>query len=271
MRDLHACVVRRLRVSLALLAVSASAYRLPTGPKKNTPAVEQAKVAAVAAALSASLIAGPAVASPTSDAAVALADAAYPIIGELQSKTVAPLTGKVVSLALTSNSKEIIKTIDMGLDAFLSSDSGKFIATVKALKAATAEATGAGSCNLICLPPVASRPYPDPKMHAGSPTPCTFPSVHCSYPVHYPCTMYGPQVATAEKVALAGADALSSADAGKVKGQDRTRCTATPCTYPWRTAESMHHVWHRSRPSSTRPSRRSRAARPHTVHDPRTL
>lgn len=165
-----------LRATLVLLACSASAFRLPTPPP--TKVSNPAKAAVVAGALGAMLAgAPPAFAGSATEAAVNLADAAYPIVGDLQAKTVAPLTGKVVSLALTSDSKNIIKTIDMGLDAFLSSDSGKFIATVKALKAATAEASGASSCNLVCLP----------------------------------------SVGAAENVAKAAADALGTADGGKVK------------------------------------------------------
>ena len=41
-----------------------------------------------------------------------------------------------------------------GLDAFLGVPPDKFIATVKALKAATAQAVATEKCNLICMPPL---------------------------------------------------------------------------------------------------------------------
>ena len=96
------------RATLLALVASAAAFKLPATP----PKVEHAKSAACAAALSALLIASP-VSAGTQEAAVALADAAYPLVGSLQSKTVGPLAGKVVSLGLSGNPKEIIKAIDM--------------------------------------------------------------------------------------------------------------------------------------------------------------
>ena len=59
-----------------------------------------------------------------------------------------------VSLAATGDPKEIIKTIDAGLDAFLSVPPERFMATVKTLKAATSEAAKQPACNLICTPDV---------------------------------------------------------------------------------------------------------------------
>merc|ERR1719420_174876 len=83
-------------------------------------------------------------------------DAAYPIIGSLKQDTVAPLTGKAIQVALTADPKVIIKTIDAGLEAFISTDPNKFFATVKALEVATTEASQAAKCNLICLPSIES-------------------------------------------------------------------------------------------------------------------
>lgn len=108
--------------------------------------------AAAAFALCAMLIAQPAHAAGIDAAVKDFTDAAYPIIGGLKKEVVAPLTGKALAVALTASPKEIIKTIDLGLDAFLSTPPEKFLATVKALKAATAEAATASSCNLVCLP-----------------------------------------------------------------------------------------------------------------------
>eukprot|EP00746_Dinoflagellata_sp_MGD_P091126 gnl/MRDRNA2_/MRDRNA2_36077_c0_seq1.p1 gnl/MRDRNA2_/MRDRNA2_36077_c0~~gnl/MRDRNA2_/MRDRNA2_36077_c0_seq1.p1 ORF type:complete len:330 (+),score=56.21 gnl/MRDRNA2_/MRDRNA2_36077_c0_seq1:96-1085(+) len=106
-----------------------------------------------AMAVSAMLIATPAYAD-TAGAIKDFTDAAYPIIGSLKKDTVGPLTGKAIQVALTAPPKEIIKTIDAGLEAFLSTDSDKFIKTVKALEVATTEASAASSCNLICLPSI---------------------------------------------------------------------------------------------------------------------
>ena len=89
-------------------------------------------------------------------ASVDVADAAYPVVMGLKAKSVAPLASKVVALATTGDSQQIIRTIDAGLDAFLSVPPDRFLLTVRAFKSATAEATNAPSCNLICMPPVNS-------------------------------------------------------------------------------------------------------------------
>ena len=71
----------------------------------------------------------------------------------MQSATVAPLASKVVSVATTGDPKEIIRTIDAGLDAFLSVPPERFFVAARALKEATAAAVSAADCNLICMPP----------------------------------------------------------------------------------------------------------------------
>jgi len=133
--------------------------------------------ASAAIAFSAILMAAatPAYAS-TASAIKDFTDAAYPIIGSLDKKTVAPLTGKAIQVALTANPKDIINTIDAGLEAFLSTNPDKFFATVKALEQATTEASQAAKCNLVCLP----------------------------------------SLETAEKVAAAAGEALNTADKAKV-------------------------------------------------------
>ena len=158
------------RFLLIAFIAAASAFKLPT----SLPSTEQCKAAGVAAALSTMLVATP-VSAGVPEAAIELTDAAYPIIGSLKKDTLAPLASKAVAVALTASPKEIIATVDKGLDAFLSVPPEKFIATVKALKAATAQATDCK--NLICMPPLD----------------------------------------LSEKVGQAGADALASADKGKVK------------------------------------------------------
>lgn len=81
-----------------------------------------------------------------------LADALYPIIGKLEANEVGPLATKSIALAITGNPTEIIRTIDSGLDAFVTVPPSKFFATAKSLKAATATAATASSCNLVCMP-----------------------------------------------------------------------------------------------------------------------
>jgi hypothetical protein len=111
------------------------------------------------------------------EAAKDFTDAAYPIIGSLKKDAVAPLASKTVEAALTASPQDIIKTVDAGLDAFLSTSPEKFINAAKALKEATGEASKSSKCNLICLP----------------------------------------SLETSEKVGAAAADALSTADPAKVK------------------------------------------------------
>lgn len=151
-------------------ALSQADSVLSTTLKSNT-----FKGAFVGATFAAMLFAAPAFAG-VPEAAKDFTDAVYPIVASLKKDTVAPLTGKAIQVALTANPKDIIKTIDAGLDAFLSTSPDKFIATVKALKLATAEAASASNCNLICMP----------------------------------------GLETAEKVGAAAADALSTADPKKV-------------------------------------------------------
>jgi len=88
--------------------------------------------------------------------ALELADGLYPIVQGLQAKPVAALAGKVISLAASGDPKEIIKTIDAGLDAFLSVPIENFFSAALALKSATTEAVVADSCNLVCTPSLAT-------------------------------------------------------------------------------------------------------------------
>lgn len=158
-----------------LLGACAFAFNNSCVPTRSQ--VQQTKQAAVAAALSSCLLSPLPANADLGSAAIEFTDAAYPIIGSLKAKQVAPLTGKAIGVALTASPQEIIKTVDAGLDAFLSVPPEKFISTVKALKAATAQATSASSCNLICMPPLD----------------------------------------LSEKVGASAADALASADKAKVK------------------------------------------------------
>ena len=86
-------------------------------------------------------------------AAVRLADASYPLVKGLTARSVAPLASKAVSLGTTGDPKQIIRTLDAGLDAFLSVPPERFVAAVKALKEGTAAAAAASECNLVCVPP----------------------------------------------------------------------------------------------------------------------
>jgi len=89
-------------------------------------------------------------------AALELADALYPIVSNLEAKDVAPLAAKLVTAGTTGDPKEIIKTLDAGLDAFLSVPPERTFAAAKALKGATSEATRASQCNLVCVPALAT-------------------------------------------------------------------------------------------------------------------
>jgi hypothetical protein len=82
-----------------------------------------------------------------------VADALIPIVRDLKSKTVAPLAGKAVSAGVTGDPKEIVKTINLGLDTFLSIPPQEVFVVAKLLKEGTAAAAQAEKCNLICLPP----------------------------------------------------------------------------------------------------------------------
>ena len=87
------------------------------------------------------------------EASVDVAMDAYPLVKSLKAGPVASLGTKVVSLAATGDPREIIQTIDAGLDAFLSVPPDRFMKTVVALKEATAVASSAPTCNLVCMPP----------------------------------------------------------------------------------------------------------------------
>jgi len=131
---------------------------------------------AAALALSAMLITQPADASSAS-AAKDLADGLYPIVEKITKDQLKPITGEVIETAISADPKLIIKTIDSGLEAFLSAPPDKFFAFAKALEEGTTEASAAGSCKLICLP----------------------------------------SKETAEKVSAIAVDALGAANQGKVK------------------------------------------------------
>lgn len=111
--------------------------------------VDQRAKAAAAMAMSAMLVVTQQwrhINSATKD----LTEAAQPIIASLKS----PISSKDV---MNVDPKEIVKTIDAGLDAFLSVPPEKFKTLVRALKAATSEAAGATKeCNLSCLPSLAA-------------------------------------------------------------------------------------------------------------------
>ena len=91
---------------------------------------------------------------PTFQAAsVDFAASLVPLVGSLKAQPAAPLASKAVALAVTGDPKEIMRTIDSGLDAFLSVPPERFYAAAVALKQGTALAAQAPSCNLVCLPP----------------------------------------------------------------------------------------------------------------------
>ena len=61
-------------------------------------------------------------------------------MGSLKAKPVSSLASKSVALAATGDPKQIIATIDAGLDAFLSVPPERFFDFLRALKQGTAEA-----------------------------------------------------------------------------------------------------------------------------------
>jgi len=87
------------------------------------------------------------------EASVTFADSLIPVVRGLKAKPAAPLASKSVALAATGDANEIMKTIDAGLDAFLSVPPERFFAAVGSLKEGTALAAQSSECNLVCLPP----------------------------------------------------------------------------------------------------------------------
>ena len=136
-------------------------------------ALAGARATFIGSLLSASLLAGPAAvanepaALPTimlppasqnsvptfQQASVRFADSLIPVVAGLKARPVAPLASKAVALAATGDPHEIIRTIDAGLDVFLSVPPERFFAAATALKEGTALAAQASTCNLVCLPP----------------------------------------------------------------------------------------------------------------------
>jgi hypothetical protein len=82
-----------------------------------------------------------------------LADALYPIIQQVKAADIGTFAGALVGLGATGNPKEIIKTIDAGLDAFLSVPPDRIFSAIRSLKDAVNEAVDAPKCNLICVAP----------------------------------------------------------------------------------------------------------------------
>ena len=151
------------------------------------------------------------------EASVDVAMDAYPVVKSLKAGPVASLGTKVVSLAATGDPKEIIRTIDAGLDAFLSVPPGardarhertlgltlnqrergmtvacvladRFLKTVVALKEATAVASSAPTCNLVCMPP---PPYVEKVAHWAQTSRATHAFLYLlRLPLRGPCLEY---------------------------------------------------------------------------------
>ena len=139
----------------ALLVPSASALRLPAQCTFSVDdACGWANATAAGALLSTALLVAPVSAATIQETTVNFADASYPIVKNLKAKQVSPLATKLVNLGITGNPTEIIKTIDYGLDAFLSVPPERFFAAARALKIGTAQASVASKCELICMPSV---------------------------------------------------------------------------------------------------------------------
>jgi len=74
-------------------------------------------------------------------------------VKSVKAKDIGPFASKLVELGATGDSKEIIKTIDAGLDGLLSVSQDRLFAALRALKDAVGEAVDNPTCNLICVAP----------------------------------------------------------------------------------------------------------------------
>mmetsp|Transcript_87052 Transcript_87052/g.137393 ORF Transcript_87052/g.137393 Transcript_87052/m.137393 type:complete len:454 (+) Transcript_87052:55-1416(+) len=147
--------LRLLASSLLSLGASRgrSQVRVPARRADARMDVNRRKALAVALALGSGPLAAGAVTDVYAKDFTVLADSLIPIVRDLQAKTVGPLAGKAVKAAVTGNPKEIVKTINLGLDAILSIPPERFYVSAELLKEGTALAAKAESCNLVCLPP----------------------------------------------------------------------------------------------------------------------
>jgi len=133
----------RLLVSCALCA----ALQLPKIP-------EAGKAAFLAATCSASLLAvvPPALAAPTlNEAIVEVSQTSYPIIKALKAETFVPFSEKIAKLILDIKPDKLGKSIDLGVDAFLSVPPEKLAALNTVVKDSFA-GLEASSCTLVPLP-----------------------------------------------------------------------------------------------------------------------
>merc|ERR1719162_1657148 len=142
-------------IVVLLSCAPSAALRLPVHPAK----VAEAGKAFLAAACSASLLAGvphQAIAAPSlNEAIVEVSQTSYPILKALKAETFVPFSAKIGKLVLDIAPDKLGKSIELGVDVFLSVPPEKLAALNGVVKDSFAglEAT---SCTLVPLPSAAS-------------------------------------------------------------------------------------------------------------------
>ena len=105
-----------------------------------------------AALCSALLVAGPPAHAGLTEAITEAADASYPIIRAAgRAEAFAPFANRLTSLVLSASPASLAKTVDAGLDVFLSIPGAKVDATAEALASAVGGLQPA-TCELFPLP-----------------------------------------------------------------------------------------------------------------------
>jgi hypothetical protein len=148
---LAGCVPGAAALRLPSVRPSSTMVAAPTGPKK----VAEGKAFLLAAVCSASLLAGAphqALAAPTlNEAIVEVSQTSYPILKALTAETFVPFSAKIGKLLLDIAPEKLGKSIDLGVDAFLSVPPEKLAVLNSVVKDSFA-GLEAASCTLVPLP-----------------------------------------------------------------------------------------------------------------------
>merc|ERR1740139_148708 len=138
-------------IVVLLSCAPSAALRLPVHPAK----VAEAGKAFLAAACSASLLAGvphQAIAAPSlNEAIVEVSQTSYPILKALKAETFVPFSAKIGKLVLDIAPDKLGKSIDLGVDVFLSAPAEK-LATLNGVVKESFAGIEAASCTLVPLP-----------------------------------------------------------------------------------------------------------------------
>ena len=128
--------------------------RLPDAMRVGNSIGQRAAAVATSVALSTLLaVSPPAHAKVTLEAAVAeQVEASYPFLAAQKAETFAPFEEKLIGTLLSAKPEELGKTIDAGIDVFLSLPSDKVAALTAVLKEASASATAGGCTNQVPSP-----------------------------------------------------------------------------------------------------------------------